>query len=257
MQKPWLPWVLTTLVVCGLVAVWKVRAARDPGAARTLLTRPNDAQAALRDPHLREVLSLLRRKDDPKSWDELVALYGRLAGDPNALAARASALNALFAEPALPLRLKRVLDAIEADPTPASQDPLWSEIVHGLAQQWSGPVFDKGRDLMLLEKRQRAQRALVASFTELVGSPNAADLSQEQSQGLLADLIDLHARADAEQRPHIEQAVRRLGGNDPADLLAGQGLGKGKKLELQAEYEKNLRAGVETLLKDQPAEVNQ
>jgi hypothetical protein len=257
MQKRWLSWALATLVVCGLVAVWKVRAARDPGPARTVRARPNEAQAALRDPHLREVLRLLRRKDDPKSWNELVALYGRLAGDPSALAARSSALNALFSEPALPLRLKRVLDAVEADPTPASEDPLWSEIVQGLAQQWSGPVFDQGRDLMLLEKRQRVRQALVASFTELVGSEHAADLSQEQSQGLLADLIDLHAQAAAEQRPQIEQAVRRLGGNDPADLLAGQGLGKGKKLELQAEYEKNLRAGVETLLKDQPAEVNQ
>lgn len=255
MHQRRLLWLTAALVTVTLIAVWRVRAARSLGAARTPEARQLAARAAQRDPRFQQVLELLKKKDDVKSWTELVALYGRLAGDPSALAVRRSVLNALFSEPALPLRLKRVLDAVEADPTPAPQDPLWPEIAHGLAEAWSSSVFDRGRDLMMMEKRPRAQRALIASFIELTASPERlAALAGEQSQGLLVDLIDLHARAERDQRPQIEQAVRRLGGNDPADLLAGHGLGEGKKLELQAQYERNLQVGIDTLLKDQPVQ---
>jgi hypothetical protein len=43
--------------------------------------------------------------------------------------------------------------------------------------------------------------------------------------------------------------VRKIGGNDPADLLAGK---DPSQLEYQKEYEKNLQAATNTLLKNEP-----
>jgi hypothetical protein len=161
-------------------------------------------------------------------------------------------LNAVFNEPALALRLKRVLETIDADPTPAAQDPLWPELAHRLSEQWSGDTFSKGRDLMLMETRERPRRALIDSFTELALSERAADLQAEEAQALLTDLIDIHAQAAPEQRPRIQEAVRKLGGNDAAELLAGRGLRGDEKLELQLEYERNLQAAIGSLSKGQP-----
>lgn len=253
MRARWSILAAAALAVLALLTVWQVRAARSGGVARAT-ARSNaavDPAALAADPRLRDVLRLAQRKSDPKAWEELVSLYGRLAGDPSAFGVRTAVLNALFNEPVVGLRIKRALDAVEADHTPPPQDPLWPELVQRLAQEWSGELLPKGRDLMLMEKRSRAQRALIASLAEVAGSERAAELTAEEARGLLEDLIDMHARAAPDQRPQIQEAVRKLGGNDPADLLAGQGLKGGKKLELQAEYERNLQAGVDSLLNGQ------
>jgi hypothetical protein len=159
------------------------------------------------------------------------------------------ALNGLFAEESRPLRLKGILDAVSADETPVREDPLWSKIVNKLSEEWKPEVFDKGRDLMLAELRPRAKRALIASFVEFVENGGAANFTPEQATALLTDLIDMHGVADPEQRPAIQGAVRKLGGNDPADLLGGK---DPSQLEGQIEYQKNLQAGINTLLKDEP-----
>jgi hypothetical protein len=252
-MKKRLVWMATpTLVIATALSYWLVRGTRSGDVPRTAGAHLTSASASAADPRLHQVLELIRRRGDPEAWTELIALYGRLAGDPSAVAVRASVLNALFNEPALALRLKRVLEAIDADPTPAAQDPLWPELAHRLSEQWSGDAFSKGRDLMLMEKRDRPRRALIDSFTELALSDHVGDLQPQDAQALLSDLIDIHAQAAPEQRPRIQEAVRKLGGNDPADLLAGQGLNGGKKLELQAEYERNLQAGIDSLTKGQP-----
>ena len=176
---------------------------------------------------------------------KLVALYAELASDPTAGGVRELALNALFAERALALRLQRVLEAVVSDPTTPEQDPHWPGIVERLAKQWTPETFDKGRDLMLMEQRPRAQRALAASFVEL--SESAEGLSEAQRQALLNDLIDLYPKADPSQKPEIERGVRNLGGDDPADLLTGYGLKPGEQLKLRAENEEQLARGVEGL----------
>ncbi len=251
MRRRWLYWLAPPLLVGAALAWWSLRALGSERAAQHGVSQADAAQASA-DPRLRAVLELVKNRRDPQAQTELVALYGRLASDPAGLPARTLLLNALFNEPALGLRLKLVLDAIAADSTPAPHDPLWPELVNRLSQQWSNDVLAQARDLMLMEQRARPQRALIASFAELVGSEQLADLPPEQAQGLLSDLIDLYAKAEPDQRPQIQEAVRKLGGNDPADLLAGQGLKGGKKLELEAEYEKNLQAGIDSLMKGQP-----
>src|SRR5262245_50222849 len=153
MRRSWLLGSAAALAVLAALTVGLVRATRSGDVARPGRGLHSGAGQAALDPRVREVVLLAARKDDPRSWQELVARYGSLAGDASAFEARVAVLNALFSEPALGLRLKRVLDAIEADPTPAPQDPLWPELVQRLAQQWSADVLPKGRDLMLMEKR--------------------------------------------------------------------------------------------------------
>lgn len=253
MQK--MKWWIAAALLGTALGFWLTRAGRGGASARARAPAFSQALPNNADPRLREVLELLAKKNDSRAFRELSALYGRLAGDPSATGVRMAVLNALFQEPVLALRLQRVLDAVEADHTPAPQDPLWPELVRRLAEQWSDDVFDKGRDLMLMEKRTRARRALIDSFGELVDSERGEQLAPEQAQGLLTDLIDLHPQAELDQRPRIREAVRKLGGNDPADLLAGHGLHGGKKLELQVEYEKNLQAGIDALMKGQRDQV--
>jgi hypothetical protein len=242
---------VSALALGAMLVAWASRgperASQRPGAG---------AAAALgrhqpRHPREQEVIALARRRD-PDAGRKLVELYLSLAADPSATNVRRLALGALFAEPSLGLRLKQVLDAVAADSTPARQDPLYPEITKRLAEQWKPGVFDKGRDLMLMEKRPRAQRALVGSFVDFVGSGQADSLGPDQRSALLTDLIDMHALVAPDQRPEIQEAVRRLGGNDPADLLAGRGLTQADKLELQQEYERQLQAAIKALVKDPP-----
>ena len=164
---------------------------------------------------------------------------------------RALALNALFAESSLALRLKGVLEAVSADATPPREDPLWPKVVQKLSEQWKPEVFDKGRDLMLAEQRPRAKRALIDSFVEFVA--RGRQQPSPRSSRLLCSPISSTCTAsrNPSRRPAIQGAVRKLGGNDPADLLAGK---SPEKLETYIEYQKELQAGVDTLLKNEPSE---
>jgi hypothetical protein len=235
------------LVLAGTAAWWSPREPEGKPSTHQALER---AEASARaDGRAGEVLALVGEKGVGRAA-KLAELYVRLARDPSAVGVRALALNALFGEESLPLRLKGVLDALNADPTPVRDDPLWSKATRKLAEQWSPEVFDKGRDLMLAEQRPRAKQALVDSFVDLATSDRAGDLTPEQSSALLTDLIDMHGTAEPERRGRIQAAVRELGGNDPADLLAGK---PPQALEIQREYEKNLRAGVASLVNDPKA----
>jgi hypothetical protein len=180
---------------------------------------------------------------------KLVEFYARLQKDKSATGVRALALNALFSEESRALRLKGILDAVSLDLTPPREDPLWSKITTKLSEEWKPEVFEKGRDLMLAEQRPRAKRALIQSFVDFVENGQTSTVSPEQVNALLTDFIDMHGYADPDQRPAIQGAVRKIGGNDPADLLAGK---DPSQLEYQKEYEKNLQAATNTLLKNEP-----
>ena len=232
----------------GSIIVWWSTRRPEPGPVRQATMDDAAQQAAKSDPRASEVLRLTRDTGVGRSA-KLVDIYARLQGDKSATGVRALALNGLFAEESLPLRLKGVLDAVSLDQTPPREDPLWSKVVQKLSEQWKPEVFDKGRDLMLAEQRARAKSALIASFVAFVENGGAASITPEQSNALLTDLIDMHGVAEPEQRPAIQGAVRKIGGNDPADLLAGK---DPATLELQIEYQKNLQAGIDTLLKNEP-----
>lgn len=237
-------WWIGPILVLGVACLWWFARGPDP-VSRSGVDRAKSEVERRGHPREREVLELSRDKS-ASAKQKLVDMYAALADDPAAAGVRTLALRALFSEPSVGLRLKRVLDAVAADPTPAPRDPLFPELTKRLAEQWTPEFFDKGRDLMLMEKRVRARRALVASFADLAQSGQIA--SEDHRNALLTDLIDVHALVEPDQRSDVEEAVRALGGNDPADLLAGRGLGKGEKLELQAEYERNLQAAMKSLV---------
>ena len=239
-----------SVLALGATIIWWSTRRPEPAADRQLSEVEEAAsKAAKSDPRAGEVLRLMREKGIGRSA-KLVELYTKLAGDKSATGVRALALNALFSEESRALRLKGVLEAVNADQTPPSQDPLWPSIVRKLADEWKPEVFDKGRDLMLADQRPRAKRALIASFVEFVAVGHAATLTPEQNAALLTDFVDMHGVAESDQKPAIQGAVRTLGGNDPADLLAGK---DPNLLEAAAEREKQLKWGEETLLKNKPS----
>ena len=244
----WLLVVGPALALGATIVWWSTRRPESGPSGQRKRVDEAAEQAAKSDPRASEVLRLTREKGVGRSA-KLVEFYARLQKDKDATGVRALALNALFSEGSLPLRLKGVLDAVSLDETPPRQDPLWSKITKKLSEEWKPDVFDKGRDLMLAEQRPRAKRAIIDSFVEFVDSGQAANLTPEQTQALLTDFIDMHGVADPEQKSAIQGAVRKIGGNDPADLLAGK---DPATLEYQIEYQKNLQAGVAPLLKDLP-----
>jgi len=242
--------VLGPALALGATLVWWSTRRPEPGPDRQQKQLDDAAEQAKSDPRASEVLRLMREKGMGRNA-KLVEMYARLAKDKTAAGVRALAMNGLFSEESRALRLKGVLEAISADETPVREDPLWSKVVHKLSEEWKPEVFDKGRDLMLAEQRPRAKQALIASFVEFVENGQTVNVTPEQTNALLTDLIDMHAVAPPEQRPAIQGAVRKIGGNDAADLLAGK---SPEKLETYIQYQKELQAGVDTLLKNQPSE---
>jgi len=233
-------------LVLGGTGVWWFMLGRE--RAKTARAHDHiDPNAAERDGRVLEVLNAAR-EPGVEANRRLVELYAKWANDPNAVHARRSALTLLFAEESLPLRLKGVLEAVAADSTPPDEDPLWQDIVNKLAEQWTPETFDKARDLMLMEERDRVRRALAESFTELTDSDRFASLTPEQRQALINDLIDVYPSVDAREKKRIESTLRKIAGNDVADVLAGRGIKDGHKLEIQAQYERDLQSGMRQLM---------
>ena len=190
------------------------------GPAVTARARATVPQAG-GDPQTSAVLQL-RQQGGAARMQQIAELYGAWAANTNALAARQLALGTLFDQPSLGQKLQGVLDAIVADPTPPSKDPLWPLVVDQLAGLWTAETFDRGRDLMLMETRPRAQRALVASFIRMSQSERGAELGEQQRLALASDFVDVYSNADGEQKAELDRALRLLAGDDVVDILRGR-----------------------------------
>jgi hypothetical protein len=174
--------------------------------------------------------------------EPIVKAYAEWAGDPSALPERKLLLAALFAEQDIAKKLHGVLAAVEADPTPPEKDPLWERLTKQLADLWQGDVATKALDLTLAEKRPRARRALISSFAEVATSERLAELTPEQKQTLTETMIDVSLHVPPSQKTEMARALRALGGNDLADIVAGRGIdGKdGHVLESERAYKAGL-----------------
>ena len=183
-------------------------------------------------------VSLVQSRDP----SAVIDAYAAWAGDSSALAARRFLLASLFQEENLPKKLSSVLAAIEADSTPPERDPLWSELAESLSDLWQGETATRAMDLVVAEGRPRARRALISSFAHLVNSERLSRLSAEQRQTLTETLIDAAPKLPSTQRPEVDRALRKLGGNDLADIVAGKGLtgDDGHELESERSYRKSL-----------------
>jgi hypothetical protein len=174
--------------------------------------------------------------------EPIVKAYADWASDPSALPERKLLLAALFAEEDMGKKLHGVLAAVEADPTPPEKDPLWEPLTKQLADLWKGDVATKALDLTLAEKRPRARRALISSFAEVATSERLAELTPEQKQTLTETIIDVSMHVPPSQKTEMSRALRALGGNDLADIVAGRGIdGKdGHVLESERGYKAGL-----------------
>jgi len=177
------------------------------------------------------------------SSEEAILAYQDWAGDPDALGARKLLLATLLKEPNLPLKLSRVLTAIEGDPTPPEHDPLWAFVTEALSNLWTSTTAPNGMDLMFAESRPRARRALISSFAVLTTSERWADLPNEQHQKLTNYFIDMYDGVAGPQKPELERSLRHIAGNDGADILLRKGLGPNDQvLESERDYERSLAA---------------
>jgi len=174
-------------------------------------------------------LSRLRR-----AIEVLSHAHADLAG-----AERRGAMNDLLSQGDAPTRLTMLLEAAAADPSEPNKDPLWAELVSGLSTIWQGESINAGMDLMFTESRPRARDAVVSSFAKLA-LERSGELSPAQTQKLTETFIDLHNRLPALQRREVENASRKIAGNDVADLMQGKGMASDDELEVQREYKRSL-----------------
>ena len=149
-------------------------------------------------------------------------------------------MNDLLTQGDAPTRLTLLLEAAAADPSAPDKDPLWPELVQGLATIWQGETtITSGMDLMFTESRPRARDAVVSSFAK-VALERTGELTPAQQQKLTEYFIDLHGRLPAYQKREVETAARKIGGNDVANLLQGK---SPDNLEIHREYHQALEDG--------------
>jgi hypothetical protein len=233
------------LVGWGVVRYRSRRAASDAAAAareRDAIAGPNDGASATAGggAHMAEIPELLRgARGNP---GPLIAAFASWSGDPAALFARRIVLGALAAEPQPLVRLAALLAAVQASPLSPADDPLRREIVAAVSGVWSNQTVRKGRDLIFAESRPKAREVVIASFVDLALSDRGAALDPAQRYGITSDFIDLYRQASPAGRRDIVAVVRKLGSNDTAELLQGNGLGADSPLETHAQYRRALEA---------------
>ena len=175
-----------------------------------------------------EFVAALARQGTHESTDELVKSYVNWAGAKETLTAREDILDALFKIESLPLRLKSVLDAIAGDKTPPERDPLWNRAVDRMARSLAADPsrLAQQQDLMLMEKRARAQQLLASGMAQFVqSSPGvlsdpAKHLSEEQRTGVCQDLLDVYFKAGTEAyRRELEGGIEAACGHDALLVL--------------------------------------
>jgi hypothetical protein len=233
------------LALAALIAAGVLRARREGlvrGHARDAADAPSPGAPAISGSDADEVADLLRRaRGNP---GVLIEAFAAWASDPQAQGKRRVVLGAMAAEPLPMARLGVLLAAAQASPLALDADPLRRDLVAAVSSVWTGPMVRKGRDLMFAEVRPRARQVVIASFVELALSDRAGVLDATQRSGLTSDFIDLYPQARPDQRPDVVAVVRRLGGDDTAELLQGHGLGNNSTLEHHLEHRRNVEAAL-------------
>ena len=133
-------------------------------------------------------------------------------------------LDALVSQGGRPLGLGSLLTAIEADPTPPERDPRWRELCERLADEIERSSLEPAMDLLVSEQRPRARRALFSAYALLALSERCERLPAAARQTLTNHFIDGWPGLEEGQRPEVEQALRKLAGDDVADIMNGKGL---------------------------------
>jgi hypothetical protein len=231
------------------------REGNDAGRAKADTERVERANVPQNTSHMAKAAELSKGRG-LDATQRIVSEYRARAGDPSALSARKLLLAALFGEKDISLKLSGVLAAVEADPTPPEKDPLWEQIVRQVSELWKGEIATKGMDLVLAEARPRARRVLISSFVELATSERLGELTPDQRQTLTETMLSVTPHVPDGQKGEVDRALRALGGNDLADIMAGKGLtGKdGHVLESERAYNEALEQTKKELEQQGPAD---
>jgi hypothetical protein len=191
--------------------------------------------------------------NQPSGLQQAVRALMHGGKEPGDLSARRAALGDLLAAGDVPTKLALVLEAVAADPTPPESDPLWPDLIAGLAKVWGGDTVGWGLDLMFTEARPRARRALISSFAALASSERASELTPPQKQTLTNYFIDLYNQLPPSQQPEVAGALRKVAGNDVADIMLGKGLQADDELEGQREYKRALEQSKQVIAQGRQA----
>lgn len=181
-------------------------------------------------------VSQLTQRRDSVAFSELIKTYGQLANDPGAVPARKEIVKTFLAHPDREVGLGALLKAVDGDQTPRTQDPMWPYLVQSVGQLWDGNSVSRGRDLVLLESREKPKDMLIESLTQV----RPETLSAEERARLISDLIDIYPKLRPEQRPSVDQALTSLGSSDLVEIMGRRGLSDDQHLKSAAEERRAL-----------------
>jgi hypothetical protein len=154
--------------------------------------------------------------------------------------ASAARLEALLLRRGSALDLDALLDALQSGSAPPEGEPLPPALVERLADQIERQALVPAMDLLVAETRPLARRALYAAYALLVISERTEHVPPDARQTLVNHFIDGWPALPETERPDVEQALRKLAGDDVADIMNGKGLATDDALQGAREREQAL-----------------
>jgi hypothetical protein len=228
-------WIVPGVSVLALGAVIIGWLARGPVPEKAVRKR-TVAEAAARSAAFSDLLARLRAEPDPMAFvqaragrddaeaiTDLIQAYAAWASRGDALDARRAIVNRFLDGQDMKGGVAALLKAVALDTTPRRQDPMWRDLVKGVAGLWNAMTIAWGRDLVHIETDPKTRDLLLESLAQV--SPKK--IGVEQQNLLVTDLIDLYPTATPDQKPALNAAIAAMAGQDVVEILNGRGINEG------------------------------
>ncbi len=241
-------WALTVGIIIGggtiAGCVWLAFVGlHEGGEPRATNTRYSSEKSRMAKPGSPENLVVkLAEQGSPDARRKLVQSYADWIDRPGYENAR----RAIIAEfirnepPAVAIRL--VLQAVRGDKTALAGDELLPLVEDDVSALWEVPgMFQRGRDLLLLEKNLKAKQVLAASLARYVESPKtSAPVSRQEKYELASDFIGSYfGETDPVYRNNVLKFVARVASPDVAEVLADPANAANSRLARRSEDERD------------------
>jgi hypothetical protein len=251
---------MSVLALGGATAWWATRGGKGPEVPTNV--REVNKVKERHDLTKQEFVAALAKQGTQEATDELVKSYVNWSSAKETMNAREDILDALYKIESVPRRLKAVIDAIAGDPTPPDRDPLWGKAVDRMARTLAADPsrLQQEQDLMLMEKRERAQQFLTTSMSQFAqsspGTPSepVKNMSEDRRSALCQDLIDAYFKSGNESyRRELVGGVEATCGHDAAVVLTktANGIQPGE-LKILVENDQAMKDAINNLGKGQP-----
>ncbi len=229
-------WIVPGVAVLALGAVTVWWLARGPVSSEKEIRKRVVAERAARSAAFADLLARLRDEPDPMAFvqaragrddseamTDLIQAYAAWASRGDALDARRAIVKRFLEGQDLKGGVAALLKAVALDGTPRRQDPMWRDLVTGVAGLWNAMTIAWGRDLVHIETDPKTKDLLLESLAQV--SPQK--IGVEQQNLLVTDLIDLYPTATADQKPALNAAIAALAGPDVVEILNRRGINEG------------------------------